>query len=105
MSHIEPSLRRRDIIASAFSAVGLSPLSPAALDAQERLDKNAPVPAKDNLRITKLETILVKPRWLFLKIHTKRRHRWARRADYRRPCAHLRRSRERDRALPRRQGS
>src|SRR4051794_23466202 len=70
MSHIEPSLRRRDIIASAFSAVGLSALSPAALDAQERLDKNAPVPAKDNLRITKLETILVKPRWLFLKIHT-----------------------------------
>ncbi|MBM3758674.1 MAG: galactonate dehydratase [Acidobacteria bacterium] len=32
--------------------------------------KDVPVPAKDNLKITKLETILVKPRWLFLKIHT-----------------------------------
>ncbi len=32
--------------------------------------KDIPVLAKDNLKITKLETILVKPRWLFLKIHT-----------------------------------
>ena len=34
------------------------------------MNRNAPVPAKDNLKITKLETMLVKPRWLFLKIHT-----------------------------------
>ena len=34
------------------------------------LAQNAPIAAKDKLRITKLETILVKPRWLFLKIHT-----------------------------------
>jgi galactonate dehydratase len=66
----QPSLRRREVIAAACSAVGLGALSPAALDAQEQLEKNAPVPAKDNLKITKLETILVKPRWLFLKIHT-----------------------------------
>ena len=26
--------------------------------------------AGDAIRITKLETLLVKPRWLFLKIHT-----------------------------------
>jgi galactonate dehydratase len=31
---------------------------------------NAPVTPKEKLTITKLETILVKPRWLFLKIHT-----------------------------------
>jgi galactonate dehydratase len=33
-------------------------------------NKNVPVPAKDRIKITKLETILVKPRWLFLKVHT-----------------------------------
>ena len=27
-------------------------------------------PSKDNLKVTKLETFLVKPRWLFLKVHT-----------------------------------
>lgn len=32
--------------------------------------KSAPVQAKDPLKITKLETFLVKPRWVFLKIHT-----------------------------------
>ena len=32
--------------------------------------KNAPIQAKDPLKVTKLETFLVKPRWVFLKIHT-----------------------------------
>ena len=64
------SLRRRDALTVASSVVGLSALSAEALEAQEQLSRNAPVPAKDNLKITKLETILVKPRWLFLKIHT-----------------------------------
>ena len=32
--------------------------------------RNAPISPKDNIKITKLETFLVKPRWLFLKIHT-----------------------------------
>ncbi|HMF78172.1 MAG TPA: galactonate dehydratase [Bryobacteraceae bacterium] len=69
LSNIQ-SLKRRDIIASAFSAVGLGVLSGSALEAREQLNRNAPIPAKDNLKITKLETFLVKPRWLFLKIHT-----------------------------------
>src|SRR5215813_13158331 len=30
----------------------------------------APVAARDPLRITRLETFLVQPRWLFLKVHT-----------------------------------
>ena len=64
------SITRRSAISSAFAAVGFGALSAEALDAQSELNRNAPVPAKDNLRITKLETILVKPRWLFLKIHT-----------------------------------
>jgi galactonate dehydratase len=32
--------------------------------------QSAPVKPRDPLKITKLETFLVKPRWLFLKIHT-----------------------------------
>jgi len=61
---------RRDVIASAFAAVGLGALSPMAAEAQEQRSRNAPISPKDNLKITKLETFLVKPRWLFLKIHT-----------------------------------
>lgn len=38
--------------------------------AQTRVGKDAPIAAKDNLKVTKLETILIKPRWLFLKVHT-----------------------------------
>lgn len=64
------SLHRRQAIGSAFKAVGLTALSASALEAQEQINRNAPIPAKDNLKITKLETFLVKPRWLFLKIHT-----------------------------------
>src|SRR5690242_21306828 len=32
--------------------------------------KDAPVSPRSAMKITKLETFLVKPRWLFLKIHT-----------------------------------
>ena len=32
--------------------------------------QNAPIKPRDPLKITKVETYLVKPRWLFLKIHT-----------------------------------
>jgi galactonate dehydratase len=42
----------------------------AAGIAEEALAQNAPVPPRDPLRITRLETFLVRPRWLFLKIHT-----------------------------------
>jgi galactonate dehydratase len=69
-SSLKPSVKRREIIASAFKAVGIAALGPAALEAQSKMERNAPISPKDNLKITKLETILVKPRWLFLKIHT-----------------------------------
>src|SRR5438477_256159 len=55
------TLNRRSIIAGAFAAPGLA--------AQQRAGKDAPVSPKDNLKITKLETFLVRPRWLFLKVH------------------------------------
>src|SRR5688500_4830000 len=68
---------RRDFLKSVFgvlSATGLG-ASAAAADSQpygtppqRREGKPPDFPTK--LRITKLETMLVKPRWLFLKIHT-----------------------------------
>src|SRR5213080_4039261 len=33
-------------------------------------EQDAPIKARDSLKVTKLETILVQPRWLFLKVHT-----------------------------------
>jgi galactonate dehydratase len=63
-------MNRRSLIAGAFAGAGLSALERAEAAAQQGGGNNAPVAAKDSLRITKLETFLVKPRWLFLKIHT-----------------------------------
>ena len=62
------TMDRRSLIASAFTGAGLAAFSRAEAAAQQRSD--APISPKDNLKITKLETFLVKPRWLFLKIHT-----------------------------------
>src|SRR5713226_318969 len=53
---------RRSVIAGAFAV--------AEAAAQQRVGKDAPISPKDNLKVTKLETFLVKPRWLFLKVHT-----------------------------------
>src|SRR5579884_414002 len=58
---------RRSVIASALASVGLEA---AAQTPAARTAKDAPISPKDNLRVTKLETFLVKPRWLFLKVHT-----------------------------------
>jgi hypothetical protein len=50
---------RRSAIAGTFAGIGLA--------AQTRVGANAPIAPKDNLKVTRLETFLVKPRWLFLK--------------------------------------
>lgn len=47
----------------------MSAFAPAEALAQQK-GNNAPITPKEKLQVTKLETILVKPRWLFLKIHT-----------------------------------
>jgi len=60
---------RRAVLAGGLAGLGLSVLS-AAERAEERA-KDAPIARKEPLKITKLETFLVKPRWLFLK---KERH-------------------------------
>src|SRR5581483_11330110 len=54
-------MNRREALAA--TAVGLT--AAAALDAAD-----APVNPKGALKITRLETFLVQPRWLFLKVHT-----------------------------------
>src|ERR1700692_4145069 len=63
-------ISRRSVVASAFASLGLGAFDAAEAAAQERVGKNAPIPAKDNLKVTQLETFLVKPRWMFLKVHT-----------------------------------
>jgi galactonate dehydratase len=55
-------MNRREVI-SAATAAGLAAVAAAQ-------DKEAPIKARDPLKITKLETFLVQPRWLFLKVHT-----------------------------------
>jgi galactonate dehydratase len=59
----EEGISRRSVVAGALAGLGLSALAEVA-------GKDAPVRGKDGLKITKLETFLVKPRWLFLKVHT-----------------------------------
>jgi galactonate dehydratase len=49
---------------------GLGAGALARAEVRDLNDHEAPVSAKDDLKITKLETFLVNPRWLFLKIHT-----------------------------------
>src|SRR6266851_4510883 len=61
---------RRSIIRSAFASAGLAAFAGVEAAAQERASGSAPISPKDNLKITRLETFLVKPRWLFLKVHT-----------------------------------
>src|SRR5436190_1916848 len=71
MPHNKPvpggSSSRRSVIAGAFAGVSLAA---AEASAQQRAGSNAPISPKDNLKITRLEMFLVKPRWLFLKVHT-----------------------------------
>src|SRR5688572_30404598 len=68
---------RRDFLKQTFGILSATGLG-AAVSAAEREPYSTPAQRRDGkppdfapkLRITKLETLLVKPRWLFLKIHT-----------------------------------
>jgi galactonate dehydratase len=57
-------MNRRNFLEAAAVAL------PATATAQDRQPANPPIRPRDNIKITKLETFLVKPRWLFLKVHT-----------------------------------
>jgi galactonate dehydratase len=61
---------RRSVLAGAFAGVGLGAIHRAEAAAQDRVGADAPIAPKDPIKITKLETFPVKPRWLFLKVHT-----------------------------------
>ena len=65
MKNSHSAISRRSVMAGAFAGLGLT-----AFAAEQKAGKDAPVARKDPLKITRLETILVKPRWLFLKVHT-----------------------------------
>ncbi len=64
------AISRRSLLRGLFASAGVG----AALDWEGRVNstlaQNAPISPKDKIKITKLETFLVKPRWLFLKVHT-----------------------------------
>lgn len=60
-------MKRRNVLGAL---AGLGAITAESAEAQQQREKDAPVKAKEPLRITRLETFLVKPRWLFLKVHT-----------------------------------
>jgi galactonate dehydratase len=64
------TVSRRSVIATASAGLGWAALSQAESEVEERIGAGATIPRKDSLKITKVETFLVKPRWLFLKVHT-----------------------------------
>ena len=48
----------------------MAALDQAEAQTQDRAGREVPIAPRDPIRITRLETLLVKPRWLFLKVHT-----------------------------------
>jgi galactonate dehydratase len=63
-------LSRRGLLAGATAALGCAAFERAEARSQEHSRGAAAVGSGTPLKITKLETFLVKPRWLFLKVHT-----------------------------------
>jgi galactonate dehydratase len=61
---------RRSALAGAVAGLSWAALAQAPPRAQENASRASGWGTKGKLRITKLETIPVKPRWLFLKVHT-----------------------------------
>lgn len=76
MSKKKNGFDRRSLLQGTATALGLAPLAAAPALQQQARPGTSVEPAgrlkgaKEIIRITKLETMLVKPRWLFLKIHT-----------------------------------
>lgn len=60
---------RRNVIQSVLGAIGIGMMLPQSLYALGGPGVGS-FQFKDKVRITRLETFLVKPRWVFLKIHT-----------------------------------
>ncbi len=73
--------QRREFLKQLFAGVGLGTAGAALTASAQTIGRTSPYPEiksgsdqpfayPPKLRVTKLETLLVKPRWLFLKIHT-----------------------------------
>ena len=72
-SHVLLNYRRSFLASLVGAAGGSAPLLGVLAGESDSAAPNtivAQVGAREKLRITKLETMLVKPRWLFLKVHT-----------------------------------
>ena len=67
MAVAKNGMNRRQVLAGVFATLGTGSLLAGSGDEKE---KERPIAARAPLKITRLETFLVKPRWLFLKIHT-----------------------------------
>jgi galactonate dehydratase len=61
---------RRAALRTGLAGLGLGALFQSVAAAEEKVGQRAEVPPRSPIRITRLETFLVKPRWLFLKVHT-----------------------------------
>src|SRR5947208_11280999 len=63
-------LSRRSLLRGAVASAGIAAAATWERGLVGAPSQNGPVSPKDKIKITKLETFLVKPRWLFLKVHT-----------------------------------
>ena len=61
---------RRTLLRSLTASASLAAAFKMDRDSAAAVGNDAPISPKDKLKVTKLETFLVKPRWLFLKVHT-----------------------------------
>jgi galactonate dehydratase len=66
----DDTLTRRTVLGAGLAGLGGAALPEAQAAAAEHVLRNAPIAPREPLRITRLETFLVQPRWLFLKVHT-----------------------------------
>jgi galactonate dehydratase len=65
-----PSMSRRAAVGGVLGTAGFGALLAHLEAVDAAVGDDAPITPRDSLKITKVETFLVKPRWLFLKIHT-----------------------------------
>jgi len=63
-------ISRRALLGGTVAGLGWAALGSSERAVEAQVGKDAPIAKKDPLKVTKLETILIKPRWLFLKVHT-----------------------------------
>ena len=66
----KPNTRRAFLQRGVAGSLGLAGIFSQISAVEASVGNNAPLTPKEDLKITKLEPFLVKPRWLFLKIHT-----------------------------------